>query len=181
MPAFWLISMLRNENIMHNKTFIIIPFILVFSSLDGFTQDKVTKSTNTKKLSSDIIEGVGWKTFCIGATKEELIKAFGKPDSDTNDELLQWRKKYGIHCLIDDTRGAYQLRFDTGFKGKTTAGIEIGSSLKQAIEAYGEPDSTVVQNINAKKLEWSSKGLFIWFHNEKAAQIVVFKPYTPKK
>jgi hypothetical protein len=136
------------------------------------------KDTNTINISNEneIVEGVGWKQFCVGATKEELIIAFGKPDSNTDDKWLQWKKKY-IHCLIDNTQGAFELRFDAGFKGKTTEGIEIGSSLKQAIEAYGEPDSTEVKN-NKKKLEWSSKGIMIWFNNDKTNQIVVFKPYT---
>jgi hypothetical protein len=234
--------MLRSENIMHKITFIIATFILVISSLDGYTQDKVDKTelyklqnqykkdlkqieseaaqkaaklkeqyvkdldslmqkytqeskldealavreeknnvmkdTNTKKISTDIeiVEGIGWKKFCVGATKEELIKALGKPDSITDDKWFQWKKKY-IHCLIDSTQGAFELRFDAGFKGKTTAGIEIGSTLKQAIEAYGEPDSTEVKD-NAKKLIWSPKGILIWFNHDKATQIVVFRPYV---
>jgi len=120
-----------------------------------------------------ILEGEGWRGFKVGATREELIKDLGKPDNDSSERWLQWKKKYSIHCLIDDTRGAFELRFDQGFKGETTAGIEIGSPLTKALAAYGEP-STQEDRGGAKKLIWSAKGILIWFSGDKANQIVVF-------
>ena len=120
-----------------------------------------------------IVEGEGWRGFRVGATREELIKDLGKPDNDPNDRWLQWKKKYSIHCLIDDGRGAFELRFDNGFKGETTAGIEIGSTLKKALAVYGEP-TTQEDRGGAKKLIWSSKGILIWFSGDKVNQIVVF-------
>ncbi len=148
--------------------------------LEGTNNKKVSlDDTDNKKISNEIVEGVGWKQFCVGATREELVKTFGKPDPSPEDRWLQWKKRYFIHCLMDDTGGAHELRFDVGFRGKTTAGIEIGSSLKQAIAAYGEPNSTVEEGSNAKKLEWSSKGILIWFFNDKVHQIVIFRPYLP--
>jgi hypothetical protein len=69
---------------------------------------------------------------------------------------------------------AFELRFDEGFPGLTAAGIGIGSPLKDALAAYGEPSSQ--QNVgSAKKLLWVSKGILIWFHEDRAAQIVVFQ------
>jgi uncharacterized protein YecT (DUF1311 family) len=121
-----------------------------------------------------IVEGEGWRGFRVGATREELIKDLGKPDNDPKDRWLQWKKKYSIHCLLDDTRGAFELRFDQGFKDETTQGIGIGSSLKKALAAYGEP-TTQEDRGGAKKLIWSSKGILIWFGGDKASQIVVFK------
>jgi hypothetical protein len=121
-----------------------------------------------------IVEGEGWRGFRVGATREELIKELGKPDNDPNDRWLQWKKKYFIHCLIDDSRGAFELRFDKGFKGETIAGIEIGSTLKKALAAYGEP-TTQEDRGGAKKLIWSSKGILIWFGGDKVNQIVVFQ------
>jgi len=124
-----------------------------------------------------IIEGVGWKGFRVGATKAELIKELGKPDGESTDKWLQWRKTHNIHCLMDDKRGAFELRFDEGFAGKTTAGISIGTPLQKALSAYGEPTQQLDKG-NAKKLEWSSKGILIWFANDKTIQIVVFSPYN---
>jgi hypothetical protein len=82
-------------------------------------------------------------------------------------------KKYAIHCIIDDKRGAIELRFDDGFKGQTTADIEIGSPLKKALAAYGKP-TTREDNGKTKKLIWSTHGLLIWFNDDKVTQIVVF-------
>lgn len=138
---------------------------------------KPTSEISKPPASSDdnkIVEGEGWRGFRVGATREELIKNLGKPDNDPNDRWLQWRKKYSIHCLIDDAHGAFELRFDNGFKGKTTAGIGIGSTLKKALAAYGEP-TTQEHRGGAKKLIWSSKGILIWFSEDKVNQIVVFR------
>jgi tRNA A-37 threonylcarbamoyl transferase component Bud32 len=125
-----------------------------------------------------IVEGKGWGGFNVGATREELIKALGQPDSDSDNRWMKW-KQIHVHCLVDDAQGAFELRFDEGFPGLTTAGIRIGSPLKDALAAYGEPSSQ--ENVgSAKKLLWISKGILIWFHEDRAAQIVVFqKPDQP--
>jgi hypothetical protein len=120
-----------------------------------------------------IVEGKGCGGFNLGATREELIKALGQPDSDSDNRWMKWKQSH-VHCLIDDARGAFELRFDEGFPGLTAAGIGIGSPLKDALAAYGEPSSQ--QNVgSAKKLLWVSKGILIWFHEDRAAQIVVFQ------
>ncbi len=120
-----------------------------------------------------IAEGKGWNGFKLGATRAELIQALGQPDSDSDDRWMKWEQAH-VHCLVDDARGAFELRFDEGFPGLTTAGIGIGSPLKDALAAYGEPSSQ--ENVgSAKKLLWISKGILIWFHEDRAAQIVVFQ------
>ena len=124
-----------------------------------------------------IAEGKGWNGFKLGATREELIQALGQPDSDSDNRWLKWAPAH-VHCLVDEARGAFELRFDEGFPGLTTAGIAIGSPLKDALAAYGEPSSQ--QNVgSAKKLLWASQGILIWFHEDKAAQLVVFQKTEP--
>ena len=130
-----------------------------------------------RSTENKIVEGEGWCSFRIGAKREDLIRNLGKPDNDPNGKWLQWKKKYAIHCIIDERRGAVELRFDEGFNGKTTAGIGIGSSLKQALAAYGEPSSQK-DNGKTKELFWESKGLQIWFSKDKATQIVIFLPQS---
>lgn len=130
---------------------------------------------NATVLKNLIVEGEGWRGFRLGAKREELIKELGAPDADPNGKWLQWKKKYGIHCIIDDARGAAELRFDSGFKGQTAAGIEIGAPLKKALAAYGEPSSQK-DGDKTKELVWASKGLLIWFSKDKATQIVIFLP-----
>ena len=120
-----------------------------------------------------IVEGKGWGGFNVGATREELIQALGQPDSDSDNHWMKWERTH-VHCLVDDARGAIELRFDEGFPGLTTAGIGIGSPLKDALAAYGEP--SLQKNVgSAKELLWSSKGILIWFHEDRAAQIIVFQ------
>jgi serine/threonine protein kinase len=120
-----------------------------------------------------VVEGRGWGGFNVGATREELIKALGQPDSGSDNRWMKWEQAH-VHCLVDDARGAFELRFDEGFPGLTTAGIGIGSPLKDALAAYGEP--SLQKNVgSAKELLWSSKGILIWFHEDRAAQIIVFQ------
>ena len=139
----------------------------------GLTYELLGNSIVLKNL---IVEGEGWRGFRIGAKRGDLIKEFGTPDTDPNGKWLQWKKKYAIHCMLDDVRGATELRFDDGFKGQTVAGLEMGAPLKKALAAYGEPSSQKDNGKNAKELVWASKGILIWFSEDKATQIVVFSP-----
>ncbi len=138
----------------------------------GLTYEVLGKEIVLKKL---IVEGEGWRGFKVGAKREDLIKELGKPDTDPNGQWLQWKKNYAIHCMLDDARGATELRFDDGFKGQTVTGFGMGSSIKEALAAYGAPSSQK-DNGKAKELEWASKGILIWFSENKATQIVVFAP-----
>ena len=124
-----------------------------------------------------IVEGEGWRGFRVGATREELITEFGKPENDPKSQWLQWRQKYHIHCLVDDTRGAFELRFDQGFKGETAGGVEIGSSEDKMRKTYGEPEHVTANGNGAKKFEFSKKGVLFWTFNGKVSQIVVFRAY----
>lgn len=137
----------------------------------GLTYELRENAIVLKKL---IVEGEGWRGFRIGAKRDALIKELGKPDADPNGKWLQW-KKHAVHCMIDDVRGATELRFDCDFAGQTAAGIGTGSSLKQVLAAYGDP-SERKDNGNVNQLTWESKGILIWFSQDKATQIVIFLP-----
>ncbi len=129
-------------------------------------------TTGLPASADQITEGKGWNEFKLGATRAELIQALGQPDSDSDNRWMKWKQAH-VHCLVDAS-GAFELRFDEGFPGLTTAGIGFGSPLKDALDAYGEPSSQ--ENVgSAKKLIWNSKGILIWFHEDRAAQIVVFQ------
>ncbi len=129
-------------------------------------------TTGLPASADQIAEGKGWNGFKLGATRAELIQTLGQPDSDSDNRWMKWKQAH-VHCLVDAS-GAFELRFDEGFPGLTTAGIGFGSPLKDALDAYGEPSSQ--ENVgSAKKLIWNSKGILIWFHEDRAAQIVVFQ------
>jgi len=124
-----------------------------------------------------IVEGKGWGGFNVGATREELMAALGQPDSDSDHHWMKWKQAH-VNCLVDDSGGASELRFDEGFAGLTAANIGIGSPLKDALAAYSEPSSQEDHG-SAKKLLWNAKGILIWFHEDRAAQIVVFQKIEP--
>ena len=141
------------------------------SPLVGITE------TPARSGPDQIAEGKGWNGFKLGATRAELIQALGQPDSDSDNRWMKWEQGH-VHCLVDEARGAFELRFDEGFPGLTTAGIRIGSPLQDALTAYGEPSSQ--ENVgSAKKLLWTSRGILIWFHEDRAAEIVVFQKTEP--
>ena len=68
-----------------------------------------------------------------------------------------------------------ELRFDRTFHGVTQAGIGFGMSEKAVRAAYGDPEYITKQG-SGTKYEWTSKGLLIWFANDRVNQIVVFQP-----
>ncbi len=97
-----------------------------------------------------IESGIGWKGFRVGATRSDLINSLGQPDADSTDRYLKWNKDRKINCLIDDKRGAFELRFNVGFKGELKEGIRIGSKTDSIALAYGPPNE-VQEKANAKK------------------------------
>lgn len=125
-----------------------------------------------------IIEGVGLADFRIGASKEQLIAALGTPDKESTETWLRW-KNLRVHSLVDEYRGASELRFDIGFPGTTEKGIKIGSSEAEVLAAYGSPEHVVSKN-KAKKLTWSSQGILVGLTTGNGVnQIVVFRPHFP--
>ncbi len=131
-------------------------------------------ASSTSPTQPKIVEGEGWNGFRLGATREELIQALGQPDRDSEGRWLKWKKSRFVDCLVDESRGAVELRFDEGFPGVTTAGLGIGSSVEAARAAYGKPSEELIRD-TARKLIWESRGVLIWFNRDKATQIVVFR------
>ncbi|VGO21331.1 hypothetical protein [Pontiella sulfatireligans] len=127
-------------------------------------------------LGNQIVAGVGCGAFKVGASREDLIETLGMPDPGSTDRWLQWKKKHHIHCLIDSSRDAFELRFDRGFNGKTAESIGFGSTEKEAVAAYGQPND-ILDKGSAKKLEWSNQGILMWISDQGVTQTVIFKPY----
>ena len=123
-----------------------------------------------------IHEGIGWRGFRVGATRDELIKFMGKPDNDPNSHWLQWIQRCKMHCIVDNQRGALELRFDRGCRKRLKNGIRIGTSEKKVRAEYGEPSTTDDRGYG-KKLIYRRKGILFWLQRGAINQIVVFKPY----
>lgn len=161
-------------------TFILCGLAVVVLTVAGIKgwENKYPNIFEHWNHNGKIFEGVGVDTFRMGATRKQLIKALGVPDKGSTETFLQWKNNHHVHCLIDEHRGAFELRFDIGFAGTTTKGITFGSSEEDVLAAYGKPDRIVTNN-QAKMLEWPAQGILVWLTPENGVhQIVVFPPYA---
>ncbi len=146
-----------------------------------FTKDVKKQSLPNPKLKGSklskipIKPGKGCGDFKVGSSKKHLIKFLGKPDEMSEENWLCWRNNIGVDAMFIKNK-AHELRFNPGFSGKLDSGIKINSTENEVIDIYGKPDH-ITDKGNAKKIEYSSKGLLIWFNDGKVSQIVVFKPY----
>jgi hypothetical protein len=145
----------------------------------------VSPDTPTKPAAHDtvaddtIVEGIGWKGVRVGGSREDLIKALGKPDNDPSSDWLKWSDKH-IDCWFQ--KGAiavFEVRFNPGFKGALANGVKLGSSGSEMLKIYGEPEHMVDQGNGARMYEYSKKGILFWTTQGSITQIVLFKPYSP--
>ena len=107
------------------------------------------------------MEGVGWESFRVGATREELIKAYGDPEPNPGNPWVRWTSKHHVDCIFGQDGRAVEVRFNEGFNWPLTSGVKIGSSEKEVLSAYGVPDS-VVQQPQAKMFVYNKRGVLMW-------------------
>jgi hypothetical protein len=135
-----------------------------------------------------VVEGVGWGAAKIGATKQEVIAAFGA-SQDTQSYWLNYRRSLGVDVFYGQGDRAVEIRFNPGFRGRLQSGITIGSTLQQVVAAYGQPVRTErvpqgAQNLfdnrvlyrtpTASKLMYSDRGVLFWFDGrDRVSQFVV--------
>jgi len=139
------------------------------------------KAGGAGKLAlSQVIEGVGWGEFRVGATREALVKAAGPPEPNptAGSAWVRWLRRYHVDCLFDEHGGAREIRFNKGFGASLASGIRIGSSEKEVLAAYGKPNR-VLDNTQARLFEWSDRGLLLWLKGGKVFDFTVFKPHKP--
>jgi len=125
-----------------------------------------------------IVEGVGWKNVRVGMTRENLIKALGKPDNDPASDWLKWADKH-IDCTFHTgSLVVSEVRFNRGFNGALANGLKLGSSGSAMLKLYGESDHAKVRPNGARQYEYSTKGVLFWTYQGEITQLVVFKPYS---
>jgi beta-lactamase regulating signal transducer with metallopeptidase domain len=168
-------------------------FVMPMAALKAAPEPKQPDSIS----NADVVqEGTGWGAACIGATRQEVLAAFG-PSEDSNPVWSYYGRRLGIDVfygeLLHATDGdkAMEIRFNPGFKYKLTKGIGIGSSTKEVFEAYGRPvDTKRVQDKNAarfdsqvlyilpaaSKILYEKLGVLFWFDASNCVtQFVVFR------
>jgi hypothetical protein len=128
-------------------------------------------------IPDTVVEGVGWGGFQVGATREELTKAFGplQRNPAPGSQWTGWISRYHIDCWFDQAGRAVEVRFNQGFKFPLTSGVKIGSSEKEVLAAYGVPNR-VVNKPQSKMLEYRNRGVLMWVIDGKVFDFTVFKP-----
>lgn len=121
-----------------------------------------------------VTEGVGWKSFRVGATRDDLVKAYGEPDSNPGNPWLRWASQHHVDCILGKDGRAAEVRFNKGFDLPLTSGIRIGSAEKEVLSAYGKPDS-VLQQSQAKMLVFRKRGVLMWIMDGKVFDFTVMK------
>jgi hypothetical protein len=134
----------------------------------------------------NVVEGVGWGAFRVGATRKELVKAVGEPDTNPTPqtsgayENLQWLKQYHIDCMINANGPSevINVRFNKGFELPLSSGVKIGSPEKDVLMAYGLP-SRVQDRQQSKRLSYVDRGVALMMDNGKVRDFTVFKLRVP--
>src|SRR5215467_243392 len=121
-----------------------------------------------------IKEGVGWDRFSVGANANYLMDVLGSPDKHSQGRMMKWSKT-GVNCLLNDKNDAIELRFEKKFHGATEGGVTFGMRSDQVRKIYGDAGKLDWRG-GGMKLIWPSRGVLIWFHDDKVYQIVIFKP-----
>ena len=122
--------------------------------------------------SQAVAEGIGWERFRVGATREELIKAYGDPEPNPGNPWMKWTSRYHVDCICDQQGHAAEVRFNKGFSLPLTFGVKIGSSEKDVLSAYGIPDSVLLQS-QAKMFVYHKRGVIMWVIDDKVFDFTV--------
>ncbi len=155
-----------------------IPAFTIYGSPVGEPAPPRPASDQTGLIGDPhkVVEGVGWGAFRLGATRSELVTAYGAPSQnfDPREPSLHWRKQH-IYCLIDSVRGASRLRFGKGFEIPLASGVRIGSPESQVLSAYGTT-TQVLEKGPEKTLEYPSRGVEFLLTHGVVSEFTVFRP-----
>lgn len=160
------------------------------------------KPIDMKSLVVSTKQGVGF--LPIGASKAQVIAAFGPPDQIEQQrhaaivapapgksapkkeaavvfEELHYNS-LGFELSLSSADGVTQFRtFDVGplarpFLGKTDAGIAVGASIDDVVRAYGPPERRI--GIRDGVLDYFHQGWSFVFYGGKLAWFTASKPMS---
>jgi hypothetical protein len=160
------------------------------------------KPMDTKSLVVSPTRGIG--PVPIGASKEQVIKAFGQPDwtelqgrfartylapakpaGNGRDDVVLERLHYnslGFELSVSSATGVTQFRcldlfpIARPFLGKTDAGIALGASLDDVVRAYGAPERR--SGLREEVLDYLREGWSFIFRDGKLARFYTSQPIS---
>ena len=144
----------------------------------GPVSEAVGKAQESAKDGSDakVVEGVGWRGFRVGATRDELVKAYGPPEPNPSpgSQWTGWVSSQHIDCWFDQDGRAVEVRFNKGFTLPLTSGVKIDSPEKDVLDAYGNPDR-IVEKPQSIMYEYDKRGVLMWIVDGKVFDFTVIK------
>jgi outer membrane lipoprotein-sorting protein len=129
--------------------------------------------------------GIGPARF--GMSKDEVIRALGKPDvipAEGRGMILQYFSR-GYSLTVSPQRGLAMITCVTqktffvkvrDFRGKTRDGIGMGATAKDIEKAYGKPDQRENNGPATLYLSYRRLGLSFTLFDDKVVQIMLQKP-----
>jgi predicted Ser/Thr protein kinase len=127
------------------------------------------------KSGDQVVEGIGWGRFRVGVSRDELISVFGPLETTPGGQRTGWITRRHIDFWFDKADHAVEVRFVEGFRLLLSSGIGIGSSEREVLLAYGSPDR-VVNQPQAKMLEFDKRGVLVWLMDGKVTSFTVMRP-----
>lgn len=120
-----------------------------------------------------IIPGIGFKSFQLGQTREQLIKLWGKPQQATR-KILQYQMDTRTVIQFHGKKAIESIAIigQYGSMARVENGIVFGMTPGQVMEFFDKkPDRK-----NDEKVRYKNLGIEFYFTNQALAKIVVFVP-----
>lgn len=128
-------------------------------------------STGAKSTTNDVLPGTenllkpgeSYGKLRLGMTTDEMVSVLGKPHDVFAGKIWRYPDRgFDVGCgkdgrVISFTAGDFRKNhpYITAFKGKTVAGIGMGSSEDDVVKAYGKPDVVTSPVPERRHLQYS--------------------------
>jgi len=178
--------------------------ILALTDAQEATPKNENPPANPATLAGPILAGRGLEEVGVGDMRDAVIGVLGAPERDSEERWLKYRLRYGLDFILSMNDCVAEMRFNPGFRGKTTGGAGIGDSLDKAIGESGgalktvQADSPETHGVtkgtdrvlyekkddghttSAFKFIDAKRGILYWAdENKRITQIVVFNAQRP--
>ncbi len=106
-------------------------------------REALEKIKNYEKIFTIFESGVALGVVTGQSTKEEvieLLKNYSKVVFDANDNNpIFFYHDISFQVYFNENNIVQEIKFENGYKGRTTKGLKIGDNIQKAIDIYGQP------------------------------------------